>query len=361
MGQNIILVVLSRRNWGILRYNSIFQNFAALFFICLSKHLFTLEFIYQSILFFIFSIFMTGYGYFVNDLSDIDLDRLHNKPNAFQKMSRWKAYLIVGAILMIGCIASLPFLKNFWFLILFLGWIVLSTLYSMPPFRLKETGFPGLVATVLAQQTFPLMLLFATFNYPLNWGSAVFVMYATLRGLSSDVGHQVRDLKNDIKTETLTFVVRHGLQKGTWIYLFSLEFERLALGCVIILLLVELPVLLINQFGLSLSLVWPLAIVYITSLIFTIGRNLILGQQGNLEEYDPYNEERQAKTFDALQLIHHSFPSVIIPLYLSLCMTYYFWPNIIFSLIIVLLFQLHKPDLWIKALKLNLYISHPKL
>lgn len=341
-----LIALFSQRNWGILRYNSIWQNIAGLFYVALSERLFNLAFIGQVGLFVLFSTIMTGHGYLVNDLADIELDRRHGKPNAFQSTRRGKAALMVLAVLAVGSLFGLPFLSRPWFAPLWLSWALAATFYSLPPLRLKERGALGLAATVAAQQTLPTALLFAAFGQPVSWGALVFVGFATARGLSSDVGHQMRDWAHDAATGTGTFAVRHGYRIVQAVYAASLEIERLALGAVMALLLLKLPPATLPLVGWRVAPAWPLVLLYLPLYALTIGHSWRALRQGHLATSDPYDEARQARVRDALHVIHHPLPSVLTPLYLAGWMTLLYWPNAIFVLILGLLYGLYSPRRW---------------
>ncbi|MFZ5915363.1 MAG: UbiA family prenyltransferase [Chloroflexota bacterium] len=343
------LALLSWRNWGILRYNSIWQNLAGLFYLALSQRLFSLSFIGRVGSFVLFSTIMTGYGYLINDLADQELDRRHGKSNAFQNVNRGKAALIVAATWLVGSLFGLPFLSRPWFALLWLLWTLAATFYSLPPLRLKERGAIGLATTVAAQQTLPTALLFAAFGQPLSWGALVFVLFATARGLSSDVGHQMRDWVHDTTTATGTFAVRHGYRAVQRVYAASLEIERLALGGVMALLLLKLPTATLPLAGWQVAPAWPPLLLYLPLLALTVGRSWRALRQGHLAAHDPYDEARQARVRDALHVIHHPLPSVLTPLYLAGWMTLLYWPNVVFLLILSLLYGLYSPRRWAAA------------
>lgn len=341
-----LLALLSRRNWGIIRYNSIWQNIAGLFYIAITEGLFSLDFIGRLGLFVLFSTIMTGYGYLINDLADLDIDRRHGKPNAFHGMSRGKATLVVSAALAVGSLFGLPFLDRPWFVLLWMLWILAATFYSLPPLRLKERGLTGLTTTIAAQQTLPTALLFAAFGQPVSWGALVFVLFATARGISSDVGHQMRDWSHDASTGTGTFAVRHGYRAVQTVYAVSLEVERLALGGVMALLLLDLPPVALPLIDWRVALIWPLVLLYVPLHTLTAGRSWRALRQGRLASEDPYDEARQARVRDALHVIHHPLPSVLIPLYLAGWMTLFYWPNVVFVLVLGLLYGLYSPRRW---------------
>jgi 4-hydroxybenzoate polyprenyltransferase len=209
----------------------------------------------------------------------------------------------------------------------------MATAYSLRPLRLKERGLAGLIATIAAQQTLPTTLLFAAFGGLASWGALVFILFSTARGISSDVGHQMRDWARDANTGTGTFAVRHGYSAIQRVYTVSLEAERLALGGVVLLLLWGLPLAM----G-PVSLALPLALLYVPLYTATAGRSWRALRQNRLEADDPYDEARQSRRYDSLQIIHHTLPSVLMPTYLAVWLTVEYWPNVIFVFVLGLLY-----------------------
>jgi len=341
-----IWTLLAWRNWGILRYNSFWQNIVALFYIALTDQLFNLTFLNQVGSFILFSTIMTGYGYLINDLADVELDMRHGKPNVFLRMSKIKAVLIVLGFLVIGSLFALPFLNRPGFLLIWLLWILAATFYSMPPLRLKVRGLIGLMATIAAQQILPTALIFAAFGELVSWAALVFVLYSTARGVSSDVGHQMRDWSQDASTDTGTFAVHHGYNTIKTTYAISLEFERMAFGGVMIVLLLNLPRVIIPLLNWQVSPAWLPGLAYAWLFFQTFGCSWRAQRQGRLQLQDPYKPERQQKVHDTLQIIHHSLPSVVMPLYLACWMTMLYWPNSVFVLVLVLLYKLYSPQRW---------------
>jgi 4-hydroxybenzoate polyprenyltransferase len=353
-----IISVLSSRNWGIIRYNSVWQNLAALFYIALAAGEYNLVFIGQVFLFLTFSTIMTGFGYLVNDLSDKELDRQQGKPNAFQNMSSTTAVFFILLTLLVGMIVAIPFLSLPWFAVLWLFWVLLAVFYSLPPMRLKERGLLGLTVTIAAQQTLPVAILFATFGELLSWGALVFILFATLRGISSDISHQMRDSARDAEVGTQTFAVQAGNKAVQRVYTISLELERLALGAVILLLLLELPAVQAPLWEVGIAIAWPIALFYLPLLLLTIGSSFKAFRRGKLEREDPYDEARQAAVRDAVHVIHHPLPSVILPLYLAVWLALFYWPNVIFILVLFLLYGLYSPKRWAAAWPIRPLLSY---
>lgn len=341
-----LLKILSRRNWGLVRYNAIFQNLSAVVYIALAHRLFSVQFLLLAVLFLAFSTCMTAFAYLANDLADVDLDRRHGKDNAFLSIPRPQAALVAICFLLAGIAFSLPFWGSAVFAPLLAVWVLLSSAYSLPPLRLKETGAPGLAATVLSQQTLPLMLLFAALAPRFEWGAALFVAHATLRGLSSDLGHQMRDYVHDARTRTATFAVRRGLEPSRRLYALALEMERLAIGVLLGWLVWKIPTLVLFGVQMPFSPVWPLVLLYVVLLWQTAGRSWRAYRSGMLAHNDPYDESRQQSRRDALHWVHHSLPSVILPLWLSGIAAVYYYPNLLFTFLILVIFQLYRPAVW---------------
>ncbi|MCP4515227.1 MAG: UbiA family prenyltransferase, partial [Delftia sp.] len=224
----------SWRSWGLVRYNSTWQNIAALFYVGLARQWFGLDFMRDVALFLLFSLTGTAYGYLVNDLADVELDRRAGKPNAFHGMSRAKGGLVVAAVLGIMILCGLPFVRQAGFVPLWIIWVLTATSYSLPPLRLKERGALGLIATIAAQQPLPAAMSFAALGHPHAGSALVFIAYITLRGVSSDVGHQMRDRERDKAAGADTFAVRRGHAAIARLYGISLELESLLLGAVLL-------------------------------------------------------------------------------------------------------------------------------
>jgi 4-hydroxybenzoate polyprenyltransferase len=337
--------LLSWRHWGIIRYNSIVQNIALAFYVALVQRWFALDFLQDVGLFLLFSLAGTAYGYLVNDWADVDLDQRTGKRNVFSGVGRGKAAPVVVAALALVVLLGLPFIWRPGFLSLWVAWGLIATFYSLPPVRLKERGVLGLVATIAAQQPLPAAMAFAVLGRLYTWKVLVFIAYITLRGICSDVGHQMRDRERDEASGAATFAVRLGHAAIARIYGLSLELEALLLGAVLVVLMLGVPS--VNLGDWSVAPAWPLLIVYLVLLLFTLGRAWVRLERG--EWVDPYDESPEGPPRDLLHLIHHPFPTVILPLYLAVWLTVYYWPNIVFVVGLVLLYRLYDPGRWARV------------
>ena len=349
-----LLTFLAWRSWGLIRYNSIWQNVAALFYVGLARQWFGLDYIRDVALFLIFSLTGTAYGYLVNDLADVELDRRAGKHNVFHGMSRSRASLVVAAVFTVMVTCGLPFVRRPYFLPLWIVWALAATFYSLPPVRLKERGSLGLAATIVAQQPIPVAMAFAALGHLCTWGALAFIAYITLRGICSDVAHQMRDRERDEVAGATTFAVRHGHRVIARIYAFSLELETLLLGAVLAVLMLDVPPL--RLLGWSVAPAWPLLIVYLVLLPLTVGRAWVRLARG--EWVDPYDESPEGPPRDLLHLIHLSFPTVLLPLYLAICLTMHYWPNTIFITGMILLYGLYGLDRWTRTWPVRFVLSN---
>jgi len=339
---NKLLTFITWRSWGLIRYNSVWQNVAALFYVGLARRWFGLDYIRDVLLFLVFSLTGTAFGYLINDFADVELDRRAGKPNVFHEISRARAALVVAAAFGIMVACGWPFIRRPGFLPLWVAWALAATLYSLPPVRLKERGAIGLAATIVAQQPLPAAMAFAALGYLREWGALAFVAYITLRGVSSDVGHQMRDRERDEAAGATTFAVRHGHRAIARIYALSLELETLLLGAVLAVLMVDAPPLRLARWMVAPA--WPLLIAYLILLPLTVGRAWVRLARG--EWVDPYDESPTGPPRDLLHLIHHPFPTVLFPLYLAVWLTVYYWPNVVFIVGLFFLYGLHDPNRW---------------
>ena len=147
----------------------------------------------------------------------------------------------------------------------------------------------------------------------------------------------MRDWVNDIKTNTRTFAVISGLKNTQRIYAIFLEAERLSLGVLVITLYLKLDDSL-KLFGYHFPLAFILILIYLPLILLTIGNSIKAYKNQNLQQMDPYDEDRQRQKLDWLQIIHHSFPGVFMPFFLGILLSIKYPPYLFFILIISLIY-----------------------
>lgn len=167
-------------------------------------------------------------GYLLNDLFDIEKDRVAGKPN----MMQGKPAVVILLMFAIAVSALLlPWLYlpyNTVSLVLIVVEVGTFILYSAPPVRLKERGVAGIIADTLYAHLLPLMLAANTFiiasgaNVDVQL-MAVLLLLQAVSGIRNIIIHQYEDAEADRLGGTISFF--SGLSKTT--------FERILLCCIV--------------------------------------------------------------------------------------------------------------------------------
>lgn len=158
------------------------------------------------------SFFCVGlFGYFTNDMADMEADRLAGKYNMAARFSG-----ITRVVLAAVAVSAGIFLLA-WYCPPCLWWILaealLLLLYAFPPFRLKERGFLGVLADSFYAYVIPVFILLAFVGYFGEVDPACYIFLPALYfflGIKNILRHQLDDLPNDIRSGTRTFAMKHG-------------------------------------------------------------------------------------------------------------------------------------------------------
>ena len=158
---------------------------------------------------------VAAYGYIVNDLFDIEVDRKAGKSNAMAQFLPWRRFLFCLVFVATGF--AVPILMKFGTLAIILLAInyLLPTLYSAPPLRLKERGIWGILSDAAGAHLIPTLFVAATF---LNLSAApqpnaltfsiIAAAWAFFAGVRGILLHQLWDRDNDINSGISTFVTQ---------------------------------------------------------------------------------------------------------------------------------------------------------
>ena len=158
----------------------------------------------------------------LNDVTDVDEDRRAGKAN---RMAGRPAAFRVAAL-------SLPVAIGLLFLFLwrdepalagaYLAAWISFTLYSVPPFRLKVRGLPGVLADACGAHLFPTLVAtlvaFDAAGRPVDplWIAAGGA-WALGYGVRGILWHQLSDRENDRAAGVRTFAQRHSPRLAVWI------------------------------------------------------------------------------------------------------------------------------------------------
>ncbi len=314
---------LGWRNWAVLTYNSIFENLFVLFYILLREQHWQYEHLAAVLIFLVFSMFSTTYGYLINDYADMELDKAHGKANTFSGDRRGKALAVTMLFLFLSIVSGWYFSDHNDFLLIWFIWIFISSFYSLPPLRFKERGKPGLILVVLAQRLLPTLLVFTAFGFQRVGEIVLLTAYVFFRGLSSDVNHQLEDYENDVKTGTKTFAVSSGFKRARAVLRFSLEAEKIMLLGILLYF-----VFVFREWD------WVPLFLLIASLFLYVG--MLVWSYIQIKTTSAYPNPFKGRG-DVFQFLHHSYPSVIISFVFSLILAYFSLQFIILFILLLLL------------------------
>jgi len=167
---------------------------------------------------FLVSIAMTaGFGYMLNDLTDLKEDLLSGKRNIVAHWGILKSFLMLIVFLVFAAAPWYFLPRSIVNLSVYGFQLFLLIIYSIPPLRLKKFAIPGIINDAFYNSVVPVFIMITTFfvlSKAIIWDyifqlSIVFV-WAILKGLRNILLHQLQDRKNDARSGLITFVVRYG-------------------------------------------------------------------------------------------------------------------------------------------------------
>jgi 4-hydroxybenzoate polyprenyltransferase len=181
----------------------------------------------------------------INDLTDLEDDAAAEKPNRMKDVPRLLAVAIVSVCLIVGIAFSL-FLDRI-SLICYLGAWLSYTLYSLPPVRLKNRGFAGVIADALGANVFPVLFSVSFLVYladaVIDWTWFIVIgAWSLMWGMRGIIWHQIKDAENDAISETRTFVRLSGESRAVkFVHFLIFPLEVIALTLVILLIAGAVP------------------------------------------------------------------------------------------------------------------------
>lgn len=289
------------------------------FYIILSYSKYSLNFMIDFLFFITFASVSSIYGYLINELGDVKVDKEQGKNNTFENFGSTKATLVVVLLFLSAISLGIRFFEKKYFVPLWIIQLFLATFYSIRPLRFKERGILGIAAASIAQFPLPIMLLFSVFGEFGRWDMLVITSCATIHGLALEIGHQRYDLINDSKSKTATFGVKKGADSMEIIYKKVLLIERISWAIVILMLFVKVPDGLF-PFSPILPVGFLFGVLFIKTLIYDF-RN-----SKKKHFFDSYYNWKPEDWDNPYHLMHNYFPNLILPVYLALIITLHYHP-----------------------------------
>ena len=176
-----------------------------------------------------------AYVSIINDFADFAEDEAAGKDNRLRGRSRSFVGFLLACCVLPGAIIIWSWRGEPLLSALYLSiWIVFS-LYSLPPFRLKNRGIWGVLADATGANVLPHLLVAALVmrrsNAPIDWTWLLLLgAWAGCYGLRGILWHQLSDMENDARSGVQTFVQLHDvaqLQRVARGVLFPLELVAL--------------------------------------------------------------------------------------------------------------------------------------
>ncbi len=100
-----------------------------------------------------------GFGHYLNDLFDIETDHLSGKKNISAQHSPARKVFTLMVLLITGLMPWFIFFDAGTIHLLVMAVFILFALYSVPPVRLKDRGFPGIFSDALYAHAIPSVIV----------------------------------------------------------------------------------------------------------------------------------------------------------------------------------------------------------
>ncbi len=156
-----------------------------------------------------------SFGYFVNNLCDTKNDARAGKENETTLVPVPLKIVIIGVSLLCALVPWIYLSDSLLSFGLVLFHLVLLCIYSVPPLRLKNNVYLGIIIDTLYSIVVPLLIVFAAFNDKwtidkFNLLIAGIICWSFLKGLRNILMHQLNDRKSDLKAQHTTLVLKIG-------------------------------------------------------------------------------------------------------------------------------------------------------
>ncbi|MFT5617024.1 MAG: hypothetical protein ACI85I_000240 [Arenicella sp.] len=163
---------------------------------------------------------IAGFGYFINDCFDIENDLRAGKKNIASALSFDSRIAIICGLLFLGVFPWLFFPVSLTLYGLVFFQLITLAIYAIPPFRLKDKRFVGILADVLYAFVFPFGITYTAFNLlgstqfkPSNLAQCLFFFWIFLVGTRNILKHHLEDKLNDYGTRTYNLAHHLDLKK----------------------------------------------------------------------------------------------------------------------------------------------------
>jgi len=176
---------------------------------------------------------IAGFGHLFTDAFDVAEDRTLRKPNLWAPLSSSARTALVAALLAASWLPwlGLPVGRT-GFMLIGLQFVMFA-LYAMPPIRLKERGFWGIVADAIYGHMLPALITWYPFSILAHslvpdWFPMLLAVWALAVGIRHLLQHQAFHLESDLSANVRTYAVRNGRDATLALIVRILPFEMAA-------------------------------------------------------------------------------------------------------------------------------------
>ena len=170
---------------------------------------------FELLLYIIAAVGIAGFGHVLLDAFDVAEDRINGKSNLWESMSTPGAIALVTTLLAASLLpwTMLP-LGRTGIALIVLEFLMFA-LYAIPPVRLKERGFGGVIADAMYAHALPALWTWVPFSIlagsrTSQWFPFLLAAWALLVGMRHLLQHQALEVEGDKRAGALTFGARHG-------------------------------------------------------------------------------------------------------------------------------------------------------
>jgi len=216
---------------------------------------------------YVVSILTTGmcagaYGHLINDIFDLEADRKAGKKNVLSSFSPWQRWAFVVITIVGGFLPAWVLHFSSISTGLLVAEYALPSIYSIPPFRLKERGWLGVLADASGAHIVPCLFVtslmayapsatrdFSAASFESMFYPAAAVLWATAVGLKGIIMHELGDLESDLSAGVRTFAAQLDfarIKRGA-LMLFRIEIALFFLFCLVLSRLA--PLVLLSALG----------------------------------------------------------------------------------------------------------------
>jgi 4-hydroxybenzoate polyprenyltransferase len=336
---NSVLKIFRINDW----WNYIFPPIIGIAFFIQFITLYDFEY-FATILALFFTSFVgtASYGFFLNDLTDSQQDKISGKSNSTTNLNVSLKTLIIILTLCIGVVPWF-FLPYSPLAIAFYALqLLLLTAYCIPPIRLKNNIYSCIISDALYSSVIPLLISIIIFGSKLSL--SIFVISAIgiliiiffLRGIRNIILHQIIDIEKDLKTGFTTIAIYFGKAQSVKII------SKIILPIEILLSLAF--VITISFINIRFLLLIPIYTLYIVAKTYEIKKTNIRKEKANpLQLHNDFYEDILPLFFIILLSIHNWYYLIIMAVYLIA------FRNKILSLVFLFMYRIiyRKAILWI--------------